>query len=279
MAQSKSSSIGARGAALFLKEGSTGPAVVRLQIKLKKVGFNPGRADGDFGPATTAALIGFQKSAGLLADGVAGPRTLAALKLAANDRLPSVIPGVTVTIVSKMFPFTQVDNIRDNLPFVLKGLVERTLGDKPMVLMALATIRAETESFQPINEGLSKFNTSPGGHPFDLYDFRSDLGNQGKGDGAKFRGRGYIQLTGRFNYQKLGTTLDMGGKLATNPELANDPTIAGKLLAAFLKDKERAIKEALIFGDLRLARRLVNGGSHGLDRFSDAFRIGEGLIT
>ena len=279
MAQSKSSSIGARGAALLLKEGSTGPAVVRLQIKLKKVGFNPGRADGDFGPATTAALIGFQKSAGLLADGVAGPRTLAALKLAANDRLPSVIPGVTVTIVSKMFPFTQVDNIRDNLPFVLKGLVERMLGDKPMVLMALATIRAETESFQPINEGLSKFNTSPGGHPFDLYDFRSDLGNQGKGDGAKFRGRGYIQLTGRFNYQKLGTTLDMGGKLATDPELANDPTIAGKLLAAFLKDKERAIKEALIIGDLRLARRLVNGGSHGLDRFSDAFRIGEGLIT
>ncbi|HSQ12193.1 MAG TPA: peptidoglycan-binding protein, partial [Candidatus Deferrimicrobium sp.] len=258
---------------------STGPAVVRLQIKLKKVGFNPGRADGDFGPATAAALIGFQKSAGLLADGIAGPRTLAALKLAANDRLPSVIPGVTVTIVSKMFPFTQVDNIRDNLPFVLKGLVERTLGDKPMVLMALATLRAETESFQPINEGLSKFNTSPGGHPFDLYDFRSDLGNQGEGDGAKFRGRGYIQLTGRFNYQKLGAALDMGGKLATNPELANDPAIAGKLLAAFLKDKERAIKEALIIGDLRLARRLVNGGSHGLDRFSDAFRIGESLIT
>ena len=279
MAQSKTSSMAARGAALLLKEGSTGPAVIRLQIKLKKVGFNPGRADGDFGPATAAALIGFQKSAGLLADGIAGPRTLAALKLAANDRLPSAIPGVTVTIVSKMFPFTQVDNIRDNLPFVLKGLVERILGDKPMVLMALATIRAETESFQPINEGLSKFNTSPGGHPFDLYDFRSDLGNQGKGDGAKFRGRGYIQLTGRFNYQKLGAALDMGGKLAANPELANDPTIAGKLLAAFLKDKERPIKEALIIGDLRLARRLVNGGSHGLDRFSDAFCIGEGLIT
>ncbi|MGZ8521726.1 MAG: peptidoglycan-binding protein [Candidatus Binatia bacterium] len=208
MAQPKSSSTGARGAAPLLKEGSTGPAVVKLQTRLKTVGFNPGRADGDFGPATAAALIGFQKSAGLLADGIAGPRTLAALKLAANDRLPSVIPGVTVTIVSKMFPFTQVDNIRDSLPFVLKGLVERTLGDKPMVLMALATIRAETESFQPINEGLSKFNTSPGGHPFDLYDFRSDLGNQGEGDGAKFRGRGYIQLTGRF---KLSETRHRSG--------------------------------------------------------------------
>ena len=279
MAQSKLSSNGARRASPLLKEGSTGSAVRKLQARLKQLGFNPGLVDGDFGPATTAALIGFQKSAGLLADGVAGPRTLAALKLAANDRLPSVIPSVTVTIVSKMFPFTRVDNIRDNLPFVLKGLVELALGDKPMVLMALPTIRAETESFQPIDEGLSRFNTSPGGHPFDLYDFRSDLGNQGKGDGAKYRGRGYIQLTGRVNYQKYGAALGMGTKLATDPELANDPAIAGKLLAAFLKDKERAIKEALIIGDLRLARRLVNGGSHGLDRFTEAFRIGDGLIA
>jgi peptidoglycan L-alanyl-D-glutamate endopeptidase CwlK len=42
---------------------------------------------------------------------------------------------------------------------------------------------------------------------------------------------------------------------------------------------ERAIKEALIIGDLRQARRLVNGGSHGLDRFTDAFQIGDALIT
>lgn len=279
MAKSKLPVHGARRAALFLKEGCTGRAVAKLQARLKKVGFSPGLVDGDFGPATKAALIGFQKSAGLLADGIAGPRTLGALGLVANDRLPSVIPGVTVTVVSKMFPVTPVDNIRDNLPYVLKGLGERALGDKPMVLMALATIRAETESFQPINEGLSKFNTSPGGHPFDLYDFRSDLGNQGKGDGAKFRGRGYVQLTGRFNYQKYGAALGLGSKLASDPECANDPAVAGKLLAAFLKDKERAIKEALIIDDLRLARRLINGGSHGLDRFADAFHIGDALIA
>ena len=268
-----------RRAMLLLREGDTGHAVVKLQARLKKVGFNPGRVDGDFGPATKAALIGFQKRSGLLADGIAGPRTLGALGLVGDDRLPSVIPGVTVTIVSKMFPVTPVDNIRDNLPFVLKGLVERALGDKPMVLMALATIRAETESFQPINEGLSKFNTSPGGHPFDLYDLRGDLGNKGKGDGAKYRGRGYVQLTGRFNYQNFGAALGLGNQLANDPEIANDPAIAGKLLAAFLKDKERAIKEALIIDDLRLARRLVNGGSHGLDRFVDAFRIGDRLIA
>lgn len=279
MAKSNLRVHGARRAALFLNEGCTGRAVAKLQARLKKVGFNPGVVDGDFGPATKAALIGFQKSAGLLADGIAGPRTLGALGLVDNDSLPSVIAGVTVTMVSKMFPVTPVDNIRNNLPYVLNGLGERALGDKPMVLMALSTIRAETESFQPINEGLSKFNTSPGGRPFDLYDFRSDLGNQGKGDGGKYRGRGYVQLTGRFNYQKYGAALGMSNKLVSDPELANNPAVAGKLLAAFLKDKERAIKEALIIDDLRLARRLINGGSHGLDRFADAFRIGDALIA
>jgi peptidoglycan L-alanyl-D-glutamate endopeptidase CwlK len=177
-----------------------------------------------------------------------------------------------------MFPFTLVDNIKTNLPFVLKGLLDSQLVDKAMVLMALATIRAETESFEPISEGRSKFNSSPGGHPFDLYDGRRDLGNQGPNDGETFCGRGYIQLTGRHNYQKYGKALGLGNQLINKPDLANDPTIAGKLLARFLKDKERPIKEALVMQDLRLARRLVNGGSHGLDRFEEAFKLGDSLI-
>ena len=259
-----------------LQEGSSGNDVKKLQEILRERGFNPGSIDGDFGPATTAALIAFQKSEGLLADGIAGPRTQAALGLTDDDSLPSAIPGVTVTVVSKMFPVTPVDNIKTNLPFVLDGLKEKELVDKPMVLVALATIRAETESFEPISEGKSKFNTSPGGQPFDLYDNRKDLGNRGPGDGAKFCGRGYIQLTGRANYQKYGQSLSKD--LINNPGLANEPTTAGQLLATFLKDKERQIKEALIDHDLRRARKLVNGGSHGLDRFEDAFDRGDKLL-
>ncbi len=259
-----------------LQENSKGADVKKLQEALKQHGFNPGAVDGEFGPATTAAVIAFQKSEGLLADGVAGPRTQRALGLVNDDTLPSVIPGVTVAVVSRMFPFTPVDNIKENLPFVCDGLKEKDLVDKPMVLMALATIRAETESFEPISEGKSKFNTSPGGQPFDLYDNRKDLGNQGAGDGAKFCGRGYIQLTGRANYQKYGQALNKD--LIKNPALANDPTIAGQLLATFLKDKERQIKEALVEHDLRRARKLVNGGSHGLDRFEDAFNRGDRLL-
>ena len=259
-----------------LQEDSKGAEVKKLQEALKSRGFNPGVVDGDFGPATTAAVIAFQKSEGLLADGVTGPRTQRALGLVNDDSLPSAIPAVTARVVSQMFPFTPVDNIKTNLPFVCNGLVEKNLVEKPMVLMALATIRAETESFEPISEGKSRFNTSPGGQPFDLYDNRRDLGNQGAGDGAKFCGRGFIQLTGRHNYQKYGQAL--GKDLMNNPTLANDPTIAGQLLATFIKDKERQIKEALVENDLKLARRLVNGGSHGLDRFTDAFNRGEKLI-
>lgn len=262
-----------------LKLGSKGAAVTRLQKKLAKLGFSPGSIDADFGPGTEAAVLAFQRSEGLLADGVAGPRTLAALGLTKDDTLPSVIRQVTPRVVSEMFPFTPIGNIKASLPAVREALEEAGLVDKAMVLMALASIRAETESFLPVSEGQSRFNTSPGGKPFDLYDMRRDLGNHGPPDGARFCGRGFIQLTGRANYLRCGQMIGLGGKLAQNPELANEPKTAARLLAAFLKGRERQIKEALVEQDFRAARRLVNGGSHGLERFVDAYRRGDALIT
>ena len=266
----------------LLTEGSTGDAVRRLQAALKSAGFDPGTTDGDFGPRTTAAVGAFQRSKGLDADGVVGPQTAAALKLPPDPPLrppgPSVTDHVTVEIVSRIFPSTPVSNIRSNLPFVLKALDGDALGDKSMVLMALGTIRAETESFEPISEFVSRFNTSGTSHDFDLYDNRTDLGNRGAPDGANFRGRGYVQLTGRSNYTRLSSELGLGDRLVTNPALANDPTIAGRILARFLKDHEPGIRRALNNDDLATARRLVNGGSHGLAPFEDAFRRGAALI-
>ena len=64
-----------------LKRGSTGPDVRKLQEHLQARGFSPGNIDGTFGGGTEAALIAFQKSEGLLADGVAGPKTLIKLGL------------------------------------------------------------------------------------------------------------------------------------------------------------------------------------------------------
>src|SRR5215470_3307729 len=264
---------------LMLYEGSAGSEVAKLQAQLQELGFSPGPIDGRFGPATEAAVLAFQKSAGLLADGIAGPRTQGALGLVTDTRLPSVISSVTVSMVCKMYPFAPVENIRTHLPLVCDALMEYDLVDKPMVLMALATICAETESFAPSSEGQSRFNTSPGGHPFDLYDHRRDLGNIGPGDGERFKGRGFIQLRGRANYQRYSAALGLGRQLVDHPDWANDPAIAAQLLGSFLKDKERAIKEALLEKHLKLARQLVNGGSHGLARFIEAFNIGDALLT
>jgi putative chitinase len=257
-----------------LHPGSEGSDVIRLQNRLAELGFPPGQIDGDFGPGTRAALINFQLSQGLVADGVAGPRTLVALGLTDDDELPSAIPGVTVARVCTMFPHTRRDNIEAHLPRVLEALVADALRDRPMVLMALATIRAETEGFVPISEGVSQYNTSPGGQPFDLYDRRGDIGNSQPGDGAKYKGRGFIQLTGKANYQEHGQAIGLGDTLVKDPDLANDPKIAAQLLASFLKAKETAIKTALLRNDLAHARRLVNGGSHGLEQFTDCYQRG-----
>jgi Putative peptidoglycan binding domain len=65
-----------------LKSGDTGAQVKLLQRALVALGYSPGTPDGSFGPATKQALIAFQTAQGLTADGVAGPKTLAALKQA-----------------------------------------------------------------------------------------------------------------------------------------------------------------------------------------------------
>jgi putative chitinase len=260
-----------------LRLGSRGPDVARLQHALRTRGFNPGATDGTFDDGTFAAVLAFQKSERLLADGIVGPRTAAALGLIERAVVPSVIPGVTVHAVTEMFPGTPTQNIELNLPVVLQALVAPELTDKTMVLMSLATIRAETVGFVPFSEGQNRFNTSPGGHPFDLYDNRKDLGNTGAPDGERYRGRGFVQLTGRANYVVHGAAIGIPD-LVDDPERANEPDIAARLLASFLKTQERRIKEALLVNDLAGARRLVNGGSHGLEDFVETFRIGQHLL-
>lgn len=271
------------GEALLLQVGASGPHVEALQKQLAALGFDPGPLDGVFGEKTEKAVFAFQESRELDADGIAGPQTMAALSLQAPPIQPAkalgLAPDVTVDLVAEMFPDAPINNIKRYLPYVLKALKDAGLEDKKMVLMALSTIRAETAGFEPISEYKSKYNTSPAGHPYDLYDFRRDLGNQGQGDGERFKGRGFIQLTGRHNYQKYSRELNLGDELVNHPDKANDPEIAARILALFLKDKERPIKEALLDGSLATARRLVNGGRHGLQAFTEAFEIGESLLA
>jgi peptidoglycan L-alanyl-D-glutamate endopeptidase CwlK len=192
---------------------------------------------------------------------------------------PAAFAAITPALIRPLFPFTPLANIAANLPHVLAALTAAGLTDTPMLLAALATIRAEAEPFLPLTEAESPFNTSSSGtpgavssHPFDLYDHRSELGNQGPPDGADFRGRGYVQLTGRFNYAHYARTLSLD--LIDHPALAAEPEPAARILAAFLSEKQTAIRAALAANNLAHARRLVNGGSNGLDRFIAAYTSG-----
>ena len=181
---------------------------------------------------------------------------------------------VTAAMVQQMLPGAKLANIIKNLPFVIDGLRGKRLTDKLMLNMGLSTIRAETAGFLPISEGQSSANTAV--TPFDRYENRANLGNTQPGDGPRFKGRGYVQLTGRDNYTKVG--MQIGADLISNPDLANDPGTAGKILAQFLKNKEGSIRRALAANDLAKARSLVNGGTNGLAGFIQSYGIGDRVL-
>ena len=261
---------------MVLKQGCFSVNVIHLQRKLKEKGLLES-VDGDFGPKTKEAVIKFQQSVGLEAVGFIGPKTHAALNLPA-ERSPST-ELFSVELVRQLFSDAPHKNVVKYLPSVLAALEKAQLSDCDMILMTLGTIRAETAGFEPISEFKSKFNTSPTGHPFDKYDLRADLGNRGIGDGEKYKGRGFVQLTGRANYTKFGPLVGVGDRLVNEPELANDSDIAAALLAHFLKSKEDWIRKNLEKGDLKSARKSVNGGIHGFERFQPTMKAGIKLLV
>ena len=83
---------------MILKQGSSGPDVEQLQLRLKAAGYDPGDVDGDYGKRTAAAVLAFQTDRpDLEDDGVAGPMTIGALDAAVAKKKPDkpavVAPG------------------------------------------------------------------------------------------------------------------------------------------------------------------------------------------
>ena len=261
---------------VLLLNGSQGALVRELRRALAReldtdAADFPALAKGDvLDSDVEAAVRRWQAGIGLVADGVVGARCQVLLGLAAE---PKLALSLGTNEVRALFPATKPANISRYLPYVLAALGAAGLKDGPMVLAALATIRAESEGFLPITEFQSQFNTDPGQAPFNRYEGQARLGNTQVGDGAKFCGRGFVQLTGRDNYQRHGDGI--GVDLITSPALANAPEVASALLAHFLRACAAPMRAALAKKDYRAARKLVNGGSHGLDRFTDVFKLAE----
>src|SRR5262245_21722340 len=255
---------------MLLTRGSQGPDVVALKQALKRELGNDAKdfpkltSGNELDVDTEAAARRWQAEIGLIGDGIVGARCQVLLGLIPA---PKMQVSYGTNEVHVLFPATKPANISRYLPYVLASLGTVGLVDAPMILGALGNIRAETEGFLPISEFPSQFNTIPGKPPFSAYDGR--LGNTQPGDGAKFRGRGFIQLTGRSNYGRFGKKI--GVDLMKDPDLANAPEIAAALLAQFLSACAGPMRKALAAKNFGAARKLVNGSSHGLDRFRDVF--------
>jgi len=181
-------------------------------------------------------------------------------------------------IAESIFPGDNPDTRNQNLDFILQAFQQKGLKDLHLLTATLATVRVECGRLIPISEHPSKYNTIPGGQPFSLYDFRKDLGNNGLGEGAQFKGRGYLQLTGRTNYQLYSNKIGLGDELVTNPEKMNDPDIAAKILVEFVYKHKDKMLTAIQAQDYTQLLRIINGGTFGLNTFQKSFSDAESQI-
>jgi hypothetical protein len=157
-------------------------------------------------------------------------------------------------------PYGPLENVRANWPLVEAALDSREIYSRFTGVAAISTIAVETGAFWPIKER--------GGRTYlaNLYENRKDLGNVYPGDGALFRGRGFIQITGRWDYKHFGE--EIGRDLEEDPDLALDPAVAAEILALYFE--ERHIPDYADQQNWEMVRRRVNGGLTGFPRFMDA---------
>lgn len=92
------------------------------------------------------------------------------------------------------------------------------------------------------------------------YEGRADLGNTQPGDGVKYKGRGFIQVTGRSNYTAAAAAL--GLDLVNRPELAEETENAARISAWFWRT--RNINPPAEAGDFLRVTKIINGGTNGL---------------
>lgn len=159
-------------------------------------------------------------------------------------------------------------DVATSWPPIAELLRARGIASPACAIAALATVGVETSSFRPIHEY--------GGEAyFARYEGRADLGNDRPGDGARYHGRGFIQLTGRANYRAYGRKLDR--PLEAEPDLALRPDVAAAILVEYFVDRD--IPRYAELGDWERVRRLINGGLNGWDLFLRLVRRFEALAV
>ena len=149
-----------------------------------------------------------------------------------------------------IYPYTPLDVLEKALPSLQEGMDQFKISfNKQRIAAFLAQIGHESGGLRYTVELASGR----------AYEWRKDLGNVNPGDGVRFKGRGWIQLTGRHNYRQAGKAI--GIDLEANPDLAADHKYLGLLAAWFWNS--RNLNFWADRGDFTKITRLINGGLNG----------------
>ena len=216
---------------MLLKIGSKGNDVITLQ---KFLGLT---ADGSFGPGTDKAVKDWQTKNGLTADGIVGDATWAKMGLG------SIAPSSVATPVAVPPSNFKLANLKGHVPDSVIAQIPDTAArfniTTPLRLAHfLAQCGHESGGFKAVNENLNysakglrgifgkyfptdalalQYERKPERIANRVYSSRMGNGDEASGEGWKFRGRGYIQLTGKSNYSSFDKTVDED--IVGNPDL------------------------------------------------------------
>jgi putative chitinase len=258
---------------MLLKKGSKGSEVAVLQ---KFLGLNN---DGDFGPGTEQAVKNWQTKNGLNPDGIVGDQTWAKMGLGPVPVTESVVTtsGFKLEKLKGHIP----DSVIAQIPDTAKKFNITT----PLRLAHfLAQCGHESGGFKFVNENLNYsasgltgtfkkyFPTLESAKPYErkpdkiaskVYGGRMGNGPESTGEGFKFRGRGYIQLTGKDNYTNFAKFI--GEDTVINPDLVATKYPLASAAFFFNSNKlwsicDQGATDAVVTS----VTKRVNGGTIGL---------------
>jgi len=273
---------------MLLKRGDNNEDVKKLQTKL---GLEP---IGNFGPKTEDAVKAFQTKNGLTPDGTVGPNTWSKIMGETQVVKPAFVTPTSVPEPAISTPVINVDGLKLDK---LKGHVPQVVIDSipevaskfgintPLrVAHFLAQCGHESGGFKVTNENLNYsakglngifkkyFPTLASAVPYErkpekiankVYGGRMGNGPESTGEGYKFRGRGYIQLTGKENYTAFGKSI--GVDIPSNPDSVATTYALASAAWFFSKNGLHKIADEGA-GDVVVTKitKRVNGGTIGL---------------
>jgi len=259
---------------MLLKVGSKGDDVKKLQEKLGLT------ADGSFGPKTETVVKEWQTKNGLTADGIVGDGTWA--KMFGTTQV--VKEDVVITPVTGL----NIEKLKGHIPDVVITQISETakkfnITTNLRLAHFLSQCGHESGGFKAVSENLNysadglkrtfgkyfpgnlaeSYAKQPEKIASRVYANRMNNGDEASKEGYKFRGRGYIQLTGKGNYTSF--TKFIGEDCVANPDLvATKYPLAS---AAFFFDSNKLwsiCDKGADDATVTAVTKRVNGGTLGL---------------